>query len=204
VTTSTRVAKRTIDVLGSSVGLVVLGVPMAALAAIGWARQGGPILFRQRRIGRDGEPFVILKYRTMAEPSTYSSSDEERLTPFGRAMRRWSLDELPELLNVLRGDMSLVGPRPLLPQYVDRYTPYQMRRHEVRPGITGWAQVNGRNATTWQERFELDVWYVDNVSIALDLRILRRTLAQVVRGAGVSAEGHATMPEFMGDDGRDR
>jgi lipopolysaccharide/colanic/teichoic acid biosynthesis glycosyltransferase len=200
----TRVAKRAIDVLGSSLGLLTLGAPMAVLGVIARARQGRPILFRQRRIGLHAEPFVIFKYRTMADPSTSSSSDEDRLTPFGRAMRRWSLDELPELFNVLRGDMSLVGPRPLLPQYVERYTPFQMRRHEVRPGITGWAQVNGRNATTWQERFELDVWYVDNLSIGLDLRILWRTLVQVVRGAGVSAEGHATMPEFMGDEGNGR
>ena len=154
-----------------------------------------PILLRQTRPGSDGAPFELLKFRTM---QVGESRMRIRLTGVGRFLRRWSLDELPELWNVLRGDMSLVGPRPLLMQYLGRYSPRQARRHEVRPGITGWAQVNGRNALSWEEKLELDVWYVDNWSLWLDLRILGRTLWQVIRREGISHEGSATMPEFEG------
>lgn len=144
----------------------------------------------------------MIKFRSMREAFDSAGRplpDEQRLTPFGRWLRSTSLDELPELWNVIRGDMSLVGPRPLLMSYLDRYTPFQARRHEVRPGVTGWAQVNGRNALSWQERFRLDVWYVDNRSMLLDLKILAMTVGQVIRRRGISAEGHSTMPEFLGD-----
>jgi lipopolysaccharide/colanic/teichoic acid biosynthesis glycosyltransferase len=170
------------------------------------ASQGRPVLFTQPRVGRDGRRFPIFKFRTMREatgPDGTPLPDDERLTRVGRALRATSIDELPQLWNVLRGDLSLVGPRPLLVRYLPRYTPEQARRHEVLPGITGWAQVNGRNAISWEERFALDVWYVDHWSLALDLRILAMTLARVLRREGVSREGHATMPEFMGrEDGR--
>jgi lipopolysaccharide/colanic/teichoic acid biosynthesis glycosyltransferase len=154
---------------------------------------GRPVLFRQVRPGLHGHPFTMLKFRTMRDGP---GDDAARLTPFGRWLRRTSLDELPELFNVLRGDMALVGPRPLLTDYLLRYTPEQARRHEVRPGLTGWAQVNGRNAQTWEERLRFDVWYVEHRTLWLDLRILGRTLRQVVTGRGIAAEGHATMPEF--------
>jgi len=148
-----------------------------------------------------GSSFRLCKFRTMRDatgPDGKPMADAERLTPLGRWMRKWSLDELPELFNVLKGDMSLVGPRPLLPQYLGRYTPEQARRHEVKPGVTGWAQVNGRNAITWEEKFALDVWYVDNRSFLLDLKILAMTVWKVLKREGISAEGEATMPEFMG------
>jgi sugar transferase EpsL len=162
---------------------------------------GSPVLFRQTRPGLHGAPFELLKFRTMTEaqaPGRRLPPDVERLPALGRVLRATSLDELPELFNVLKGDMSLVGPRPLLGQYLDRYTPAQARRHEVKPGITGWAQVNGRNAITWEEKFALDVWYVDNQSIWLDLKILAMTAWKVLKREGISAEGEATMPEFMG------
>lgn len=166
-------------------------------------RLGSPALFRQRRPGRDGKPFTLVKFRTMLDPDPTANlvTDADRLTPLGRALRSTSLDELPTLWNVLKGDMSLVGPRPLLMQYLDRYSPEQARRLEVRPGVTGWAQTHGRNSLTWEEKFSFDVWYVDNRSFALDLRILARTLATVVRRQGVSADESATMPEFRGTDG---
>jgi lipopolysaccharide/colanic/teichoic acid biosynthesis glycosyltransferase len=194
--------QRTLDVCGSLVGLTVLAVPMAII----WARirstMGSPAVFSQPRTGLYGRVFRICKFRTMTDvrgPDGRLLPDTERLTSLGRSLRRTSLDELPELINVLKGEMSLVGPRPLLPEYLGRYTPEQARRHEVKPGITGWAQINGRNALTWEEKFALDVWYVDHRSLGLDLKILGRTLAQVVRGAGVSAHGHATMPPFTGE-----
>ena len=192
--------KRGIDIAVSGVGLVVLAVPMAIVAsAIRWTL-GSPISFRQDRPGKDARLFTLYKFRTMRDgPGPGALADEQRITRLGGFLRRTSLDELPELVNVVKGDMSLVGPRPLLPQYLGRYAPEQSRRHEVRPGITGWAQVNGRNALAWPEKFELDVWYVDNWSLALDLKILWMTAVQVLGGQGISAEGHATMPEFMGD-----
>jgi sugar transferase EpsL len=163
--------------------------------------EGNPILFRQKRPGRNGDPFTLLKFRTMTESRSPDGAllvDEVRLTGIGRLIRRTSLDELPELINVLRGEMSLVGPRPLLMRYLERYTTRQARRHEVLPGITGWAQVKGRNALTWEEKFDFDVWYVDHVSFWLDLKILGMTVWKVLTGEGLSAEGHATMPEFKG------
>ncbi|MGB9792451.1 MAG: sugar transferase [Thermacetogeniaceae bacterium] len=161
----------------------------------------GPVLFRQVRPGLHGKPFVIYKFRTMRK--AYDEEwrplpDEQRLTRLGKWLRSTSLDELPELLNVLKGEMSLVGPRPLLMEYLDRYTPEQARRHEVKPGITGWAQVNGRNAISWEEKFRLDVWYVDNWSLWLDLKIILITLWKVLKREGISASGHATMPVFRG------
>jgi lipopolysaccharide/colanic/teichoic acid biosynthesis glycosyltransferase len=189
--------KRAIDIGVASISLLALAPVLLALALAVRATMGAPVLFRQRRTGRGGRPFTLLKLRTMraGRPGT---PDAARLTRLGRWLRAWSLDELPQLWNVLRGDMSLVGPRPLLPEYVPRYTPEQARRHEVRPGLTGLAQVSGRNALSWEEKFALDVRYVDERSLALDLRILWRTVVAVVRREGVSAAGHATMPEFLG------
>ena len=166
-----------------------------------WIVQGRPIFFRQLRSGRGGVPFNILKFRTMKDlrdESGQSIADSERLSPFGRTLRALSLDEIPELLNVIAGQMSLVGPRPLPVAYLERYSPFQRRRLECLPGITGWAQVNGRNQVTWEQRFELDVWYVDNRSTLLDLKILLKTLLTVLKRDGISAEGEATMTEFMG------
>src|ERR1039457_1321365 len=162
---------------------------------------GSPVLFSQQRPGRGGTPFHVYKLRTMRDSRDEHGNllpDRDRLTPLGRLLRALSLDELPQLWNVLRGDISLVGPRPLLMQYLERYTPEQSRRHDVIPGITGWAQINGRNALTWDEKFKLDLWYVDNWSLLLDLRILARTVRQVIARDGISSGGHATMPEFMG------
>jgi len=164
---------------------------------------GSPSLFKQTRPGLNAKPFNIYKFRTMTNArgkKGYLLPEAERLTRFGKWLRSTSLDELPELWNVLKGDMSLVGPRPLLMQYLDRYTPEQARRHEVKPGITGWAQVNGRNAITWEEKFALDVWYVDNCSFLLDLKIILLTIIKVIKRQGISADGEATMPEFMGRD----
>jgi lipopolysaccharide/colanic/teichoic acid biosynthesis glycosyltransferase len=196
-----RAAKRLFDVVGSSLALVVLSPIMAAVAALVRNRIGSPILFRQDRPGRNGEPFQIVKFRTMTNDTAPDGSlltDEERLVEAGRRLRRWSLDELPELFNVVNGDMSLVGPRPLLLEYLPRYTEEQARRHEMRPGLTGLAQVSGRNELPWDQRFELDVWYVDNWSMWLDLKILVATLGQVLTGRGVSRQGHATMSPFEG------
>lgn len=196
-----RTAKRALDVAVSAAGLVSTApvtVPVAVAIA---ATMGRPVLFEQIRPGKDGEPFPMYKFRTMREPKPGEdrlASDADRITRLGAFLRATSLDELPTLINVLRGEMSLVGPRPLLMRYLDRYTPEQMRRHDVKPGITGWAQINGRNAISWDEKFRLDVWYVDNQSLALDLEILLKTAWSVVRREGISAEGHATMPEFMG------
>jgi lipopolysaccharide/colanic/teichoic acid biosynthesis glycosyltransferase len=194
-----RRGKRLLDVIGSAAALTVTA-PVQAVAAVAVRRSlGSPVIFRQRRPGLGGVPFTLLKIRTMREahdPSGHALSDADRLTPLGRRLREASIDELPELWNVLRGDMSLVGPRPLLVEYLDRYSPEQARRHEVRPGITGWAQVNGRNALTWEEKFALDVWYVDHVSLRLDLRILWQTVRAVLAREGISAAGYETMPEF--------
>ena len=162
---------------------------------------GSPVFFRQTRPGLKSKPFKMVKFRTMTDergPDSQLLPDKDRLTPFGRCLRASSLDELPELWNVLKGEMSLVGPRPLLVEYLPRYTPEQARRHEVRPGITGWAQVNGRNAISWEEKFKLDVWYVDNQSLWLDLKILWLTIKKVLVRDGISAQGDATMPKFTG------
>ena len=193
--------KRMIDILVSGIALILLSPVIAIAALLVRVKLGSPVLFRQERPGLHAKPFIILKFRTMLDARTDDGellSDSERLTPFGRWLRATSLDELPELWNVLRGDMSLVGPRPLLMEYVPLYSPDQARRHEVRPGITGWAQVNGRNALTWDEKFALDLWYVDNRSLSLDLRILGATLKSVLGRHGISAEGEATMPRFTG------
>jgi sugar transferase EpsL len=193
--------KRAIDVLGASAALVVLSPLLAVVALLVRVRMGKPVLFRQERPGRGGRPFTMTKFRTMTNrrgPDGELLPDAERLTALGRWLRRTSIDELPELLDVLHGDMSLVGPRPLLVEYLALYTPEQARRHEVRPGITGWAQVNGRNAVTWEEKFALDVWYVDHRSTKLDLEILAKTVAQVFHGHGISAPGHTTMEPFRG------
>ena len=196
-----RWGKRALDVALTGLGLAVLAPVMAAVALLVRMRLGSPVLFRQTRCGRGGRTFDILKFRTMTVARDRHGRplpDTVRLTRLGRFLRAASLDELPELINVLRGQMALVGPRPLLAEYAERYSPQQARRHEVRPGLTGWAQVNGRNATTWDERFELDVWYVEHYSAWLDLKILARTVLTVFSRKGVSAGGHATMPLFMG------
>jgi len=159
---------------------------------------GPPIFFRQERAGLHGQPFMLLKFRTMRNLRDASEPDEARITPFGAFLRNTSLDELPELLNVLKGDMSLVGPRPLLVRYLDRYTPAQARRHEVMPGITGWSQVRGRNQISWEKKFELDVWYVNNANLWLDLRILGLTILTVLRQEGVQTSAGTTAPEFEG------
>jgi sugar transferase EpsL len=188
-------AKRLFDLALTLPGLVLLSPVLLGVALAVRLSLGPGVFFRQQRPGLHGRPFTILKFRTMRNGA---GTDAERLTAFGRLLRSSSLDELPELFNVLAGDMSLVGPRPLLMQYLPRYSPEQARRHEVPPGITGWAQINGRNALTWDEKFALDVWYVDHRSLPLDLRILWRTVLAVVRRQGISAAGEATMPEFMG------
>jgi lipopolysaccharide/colanic/teichoic acid biosynthesis glycosyltransferase len=182
-------------------GLLFLSAPLAVLWLISLVKIGKPVFFRQERAGWKGRVFTMFKFRTMKDdrlPDGSPAPDEVRLTPYGKMLRSTSLDELPELFNILKGDMSLVGPRPLLVRYLGRYSPEQARRHDVRPGLTGWAQVNGRNALDWEERFKLDVWYVDNCTFLLDLRIIGMTLGKVVKRADVSAEGHATMTEFMG------
>ena len=197
---STRI-KRLLDIVGAGTGLVLAAPVLGAVAAVVRADVGSPVLFRQVRPGRDGVPFEMIKFRTMRAATDAQGRplpDAARLTRVGRFLRAASLDELPELWNVLVGDMSLVGPRPLLMQYLPRYSERQRRRHEVPPGVTGWAQVNGRNAVGWDEKFELDVYYVEHWSLLLDLQILARTVKAVLRRDGISHGADATMPEFMG------
>jgi sugar transferase EpsL len=193
--------KRVVNLLVGTALLILLS-PVLLLTALGvWLKLGRPILFRQQRPGLHGQPFTLLKFRTMTNACDAQDNllpDEDRLTPFGQFLRSTSLDELPELINVLKGEMNLVGPRPLLMQYLDRYTPEQMRRHEVKPGITGWAQINGRAAITYEERFALDVWYVDHQSLWLDLKIIAMTAWEVLKRDSISRQGYATGPEFMG------
>lgn len=187
----------------AGLGLLVLGPVMLLVAVLVRLGIGSEVLFRQRRPGLHGVPFTLLKFRTMTDARDARGRllpDADRLTPLGRFIRSTSLDELPELVNVLRGDMSLVGPRPLLTEYLERYSSEQMRRHEVKPGITGWAQVNGRNALSWQRKFALDVWYVDNRSLWLDLKILALTLGTIVRREGINEPGEATARQFLGND----
>lgn len=195
------VSKRLLD-LGLTVpGFLLISPLLALLALLVWALHGRPILFRHIRPGLKAEPFTLLKFRTMRDLRTADGRwlpDEVRLTAFGRFLRSFSLDELPELINVLRGEMSLVGPRPLLMEYLGRYTPEQARRHEVLPGMTGWAQVNGRNALTWEQKFAHDVWYVDHWSLLLDLKILALTMVKALSREGISQPGHATSEEFLG------
>ncbi|OXS99391.1 sugar transferase [Notoacmeibacter marinus] len=194
--------KRLLDILVSSIALAMLGPPMAVLALMVAFRLGRPVLFRQERPGMNGRIFEMVKFRTMTDERDVDGRllpDAQRLTPFGRWLRSTSLDELPELWNVLKGDMSLVGPRPLLVQYLPLYSERQSKRHAVRPGLTGWAQINGRNALSWPEKFEMDVWYVENRTCWLDLKILFRTVLTVMGRSGVSAAGEATMPPFRGE-----
>jgi sugar transferase EpsL len=193
--------KRLFDLALTLPALMLLALILGGIGLLVRAKLGTPIFFRQRRPGLNGQPFTLLKFRTMTNARDAQGnllSDSERLTHFGRFLRSTSLDELPELFNVLKGEMSLVGPRPLLMQYLDRYTPEQMRRHEVKPGITGWAQINGRNAITWEQKFALDVWYVDHESLWLDLKIIAMTILKILKREGISQPGHATMEEFAG------
>ncbi len=196
-----RFGKRLLDLLITLPALLVLAPLLAILALLVRVKLGAPILFRQSRPGRMGQPFTLFKFRTMTDARTADGQwlpDAERLTKLGRYLRSISLDELPELINVLTGEMSLVGPRPLLLQYLDRYTPEQARRHEVRPGLSGWAQINGRNAITWEQKFELDVWYVDHVSFRLDVKIMALTVWKIITRDGINEPGQATAQEFRG------
>lgn len=191
--------KRTLDLLLTIPGLLVLSPVMVMLTLLVRLKLGSPVLYRQQRPGLYGKPFALLKFRTMINERDAKGillPDADRLSPFGRILRSTSLDELPELFNVLKGDMSLVGPRPLLMQYVKRYTPQQARRHEVKPGLTGWAQVNGRNAITWDKKFEYDVWYVDHLSFRLDVKIIFITTWKILKREGINQPGQATAEEF--------
>ena len=193
--------KRLLDFIAALLGLIALALPLLLLMALIRRKLGSPVFFTQVRPGMHGKPFKMVKFRSMlSERSTDGEllPDAVRLTPFGRFLRSTSLDELPELWNVLKGDMSLVGPRPLLMEYLPLYSPEQARRHEVRPGITGWAQVNGRNAISWEDKFKLDVWYVDHCSLWLDIKILWLTVKKVLVREGISAAGEATMGKFTG------
>lgn len=193
--------KRLFDFTAALLGLMALALPLCVLAWLVRRKLGSPVLFRQVRPGLHGQPFEMVKFRTMTDargPDGVLLPDAERITLFGRFLRASSLDELPELWNVLKGDMSLVGPRPLLMEYLPLYTPEQVRRHTVRPGVTGWAQVNGRNAISWEEKFALDTWYVDHQSLVLDIKILWLTVKKVLVREGISAAGEATMGKFTG------
>ncbi len=196
--------KRLFDILFSLAVLLITAVPMLILAAAIALKMGRPVLFRQKRPGLHGEIFEMIKFRTMTDargPDGKLLPDAERMTPLGNFLRRSSLDEFPEFLNVLKGNMSVVGPRPLLVQYLPRYSSEQLRRHLVKPGVTGWAQINGRNALSWDEKFALDVWYVDHRTLWLDVRIVALTVLKVMKRDGISASGEATMSEFMGSAG---
>lgn len=196
-------SKRLLDVCLTSLALILLSPLLILIALLIRIRLGSPVLFRQQRPGYLGRPFFIYKFRTMTNERDAQGKllpDVERLTRFGHFLRSTSLDELPELFNVLRGEMSLVGPRPLLMQYLERYSAEQARRHNVLPGITGWAQINGRNALSWEDKFRLDVWYVDHWSFWLDIKILFITLVKVLKREGISQPGHATAEEFMGNE----
>jgi len=193
--------KRIFDLVLCSFSCFVILPVVVIIAMAAFISMGHPIIFKQLRPGKDGKPFYMYKFRTMLELKDDEGNylpDEKRLTTFGRLLRRYSLDELPELWNVIKNDMSLVGPRPLLMEYIDYYTPEQARRHEVKPGITGLAQISGRNAISWEDKFNLDVWYVDNWSLRLDLEIIFLTILKVLKGEGISAAGHVTMPKFKG------
>lgn len=193
--------KRVFDLCCVIPGLIIISPILLLISLLVYFKFGSPILFRQKRPDINCKPFTIYKFRTMKDIRDGNGnllSDEKRLTPFGSILRSTSLDEFPELFNVLKSDMSLVGPRPLLMEYVERYSGDQIRRHEVKPGITGWAQINGRNAISWEEKFKLDVWYVENYSFVLDLKLLCMTLWRILRREGITGEDHVTMPEFMG------
>lgn len=196
-------SKRIFDLIVTSAGLIIISPVLLLIGLIIWLRHGSPIFYRQTRPGYHAAPFSVIKFRTMSSIRSQEGNllpDAQRITGIGGFLRSASIDELPELINVLKGDMSLVGPRPLLMQYLDRYSPEQARRHDVLPGITGWAQVNGRNAVTWEEKFRHDVWYVDNWSFILDIKILLTTVIKVLKREGISQPGHATAPEFMGSE----
>ena len=193
--------KRFFDLVLVIPGLILISPMLILVAIVAKFKIGSPVLFQQERPGIHGKIFRMIKFRSMRNDRDANGEllpDEVRLVPLGKLLRATSLDEFPELWNVIKGEMSLVGPRPLLAKYLDRYNPTQARRHEVRPGITGWAQINGRNAITWEEKFDYDVWYVDNLSFFLDVKILALTVLKVFKRSGTSAEGHATMPEFLG------
>ncbi len=193
--------KRLLDVMGAALALIFLSPVLIVVAWLIRRQMGSPVLFTQWRPGLQGKPFLMVKFRTMRDGRDGNGvelPDGERLTRLGQFLRATSLDELPELWNVLKGDMSLVGPRPLLMEYLPLYSPREFRRHEVRPGVTGWAQVNGRNSLSWQQKFEMDVWYVDNQSLWLDVRILWKTVIKVLQRDGISAQGEATMDRFRG------
>ena len=194
--------KRLIDVICSLIGLILFSPILLVVALLVRINLGSPIFFTQNRLGKDGKEFKMIKFRTMKDGVDKFGEllpDEERLTKFGKILRSTSLDELPELINVLKGDMTLVGPRPLLVEYKELYSERQFRRHEVYPGITGWAQINGRNAISWNERFELDVWYVDNISFLLDMKILVMTILKVIKRDGINEQGQASMSKFTGN-----
>lgn len=198
--------KRLFDLVLTIPALLLLWPVLLLVAVLVRVKLGSPVFFRQTRPGLHGKPFEIIKFRTMRDAVDGDGNplpDCDRLTSFGRFLRASSLDELPELINVLKGEMSLVGPRPLLMQYLDRYTPFQARRHEVRPGITGWAQVNGRNAISWEQKFEHDVWYINHQSVILDVKILWLTVGSILKPEDVCAPGHATMGEFMGSEDKE-
>lgn len=193
--------KRTLDLLIAVLMVIALSPLLVIIIGLVRFNLGSPVFFRQRRPGLHGQTFLLNKFRTMldaVDSEGFSLPDKDRLTRFGKFLRASSLDELPELINILRGDMSLVGPRPLLVEYLPLYLPEQARRHEVRPGLTGWAQINGRNALSWEEKFALDIWYIDNRTLMLDLRILWMTACKVLLREGISADGEATMPPFTG------
>lgn len=195
--------KRFFDIVSSLLAIIVLAVPMVILAVLIRVKLGGPVLFKQERPGKDGRIFTLIKFRTMTNACDENGEllpDEVRLTKFGVFLRSTSLDELPELFNILKGDMSVIGPRPLLVQYLPRYNEHQSRRHLVRPGLTGWAQVNGRNAISWEQKFDYDVEYVENVNLFLDIKIIFMTVVNVIKKDGISSETSVTMEEFMGTE----
>ena len=195
--------KRAFDIVAAGLAIIVFAPFIVMIALLVRWRLGSPILFRQMRPGKDARPFEMLKFRSMTDTRDTEGRllpDADRLTRFGRFLRSSSLDELPELWTVLKGDMSLVGPRPLLMEYLPLYSPHQARRHDVRPGLTGWAQINGRNALSWEQKFALDTWYVDNRSFWLDIKIIGRTIVGVLKRSGISAQGEATMPRFTGTE----
>lgn len=198
--------KRILDIISSLLAIIILSPLLAVTAVLVKTKLGSPVLFRQERPGKDEKIFTLMKFRTMADERDENGEllpDEVRLTKFGKFLRSTSIDELPELFNILKGDMSVIGPRPLLVEYIPRYNEHQHRRHEVRPGLSGWAQVNGRNTVSWEDKFDMDVHYVDNYSLAMDVKILFMTVLNVLKREGISSETSATMEVFMGTPGRE-
>lgn len=198
--------KRILDIISSLLAIIILSPLLAVTAVLVKTKLGSPVLFRQERPGKDEKIFTLMKFRTMTDERDENGEllpDEVRLTKFGKFLRSTSIDELPELFNILKGDMSVIGPRPLLVEYIPRYNEHQHRRHEVRPGLSGWAQVNGRNTVSWEDKFDMDVHYVDNYSLAMDVKILFMTVLNVLKREGISSETSATMEVFMGTPGRE-